>query len=89
MEGSICRPKPPGVVGFAEDGVLKALRWDGRRKAVLGSRPPGEIADSAMGVTPAAIGVLPSSPAAKNFDFCFLSSNEVMSFRADDLAMLR
>lgn len=75
--------------GMADEGVLKALRCDGRRKAVLGSFPPGETADSAIGVTPAAMGVRPPSPAAKNLAFFPWSPNEVMSFRADDLARLR
>lgn len=69
--------------------MLYALRCDGLRKAVVGSYPPGEIADSAMGVTPAAMGVCPPSPAAKNFDLELWSPNDVMSFRAEVLAMLR
>lgn len=43
-----------------------------------------------MGVTPAAIGVWPPSPCAKNLDFWLPSSpKEVISLSADDFAMLR
>lgn len=52
-------------------GVLNALRFDGLRKAVFTSSPLGEMADSAMGVTPAAIGVWPPSLVEKNLDFVF------------------
>lgn len=38
-------------------GVVNVLLLDGRRKAVDISSPRGEMADSAIGVTPAAIGV--------------------------------
>lgn len=87
MDGKRCLLNPVG--GFADEGVLKALRCDGRMKAVLGSFPPGEIADSAIGVTPPAMGVRPPSPAAKNFAFLPWSPNEVISFRAEDFARLR
>jgi hypothetical protein len=87
MEGRRPRLK---VVVFerAEFGVLKALRWDGRMNAVVTSKAPGETADSAIGVTPAAIGVCPPSPDEKNLDFALCSPKEVINFRADDLAML-
>lgn len=57
-------------------------------KAVAGSKAPGEIADSAIGVTPAAIGVCPSSP-AKYLAFAPWSPKEVMSFSAEAFAILR
>lgn len=56
MEGS--RPRLKLLVcERAVVGVLKALRLEGLRKAVFTSSPRGEMADSAMGVTPAAMGV--------------------------------
>lgn len=55
IEGNLPRLKFPW--GRAVVGVLKALRFDGRRKAVDISSGLGEMADSAMGVTPAAMGV--------------------------------
>jgi hypothetical protein len=54
-----------------------------RRIAVVGSAPPGESADSRIGVAPTAIGVLPSSVFPKNLDLACASPNEVMSFSAE------
>lgn len=88
MEGS--RPRLKLLVcERAVVGVLKALRFDGLRKAVVISSPLGEMADSAIGVTPAAMGVCPPSLDEKNLDFVFWSPKEVMSFSADVFAMLR
>lgn len=81
------RPRLP--CGRAVVGVLKALRFDGRRKAVDISSALGEMADSAIGVTPAAMGVCPPSLDEKNFDLELCSPKEVMSLSADVLAMLR
>ncbi len=87
MEGSRCRENP--LPARADEGVLKALRFEGRRTAVAGSEPkPGDMADSAMGVTPAATGVLPPSLLAKNLALAVESPKDVMSFSADVLAML-
>ncbi len=47
------------------------------------------MAESAIGVTPAAIGVRPPSLPAKNFDFLPCSLNEVISLSAEDFATLR
>lgn len=88
MEGS--RPRPKLLVcERAVVGVLNVLRFDGLRKAVVMSSPLGEIADSAMGVTPAAMGVWPPSLDEKNLDFVFWSPKEVISFNADVFAILR
>lgn len=70
-------------------GVVKVLRVDGLRKADDISSALGEMADSAIGVTPAAIGVCPPSLLEKNLAFEFCSPNEVMSLKEDVLAMLR
>jgi hypothetical protein len=88
MEGS--RPRPKLLVcERAVVGVLNVLRFDGLRKAVAMSSARGEMADSAMGVTPAAMGVWPPSLVEKNLDFVFWSPKEVMSFSADVFAILR
>lgn len=70
--------------------MLKALRLEGRRTAVAGSsNSPGETADSAIGVTPAAMGVLPPSLAPNNLAFASESPNEVISFSDENFSMLR
>lgn len=87
MEGNRWRSKP--WIGRADAGVLNWLRLP-RRIAVIGSAPPGERADSTMGVAPPAIGVLPSSPVPeKNLALACELSNDVMSFSAEFFAMLR
>jgi hypothetical protein len=57
-EGSCLLAYPPGVAVLAEDGSRSNLLPD----LSQGAAPPGEIADSAIGVTPTpsipAIGVL-------------------------------
>lgn len=85
MEGR--RPRLP--CGRAVVGVVKVLRLDGRRNAVDMSSPRGEMADSAIGVTPAAMGVWPPSFEEKNLDLEPWSPNEVISLSADVFAMLR
>lgn len=75
MEGSRFRSNP--WPGRADAGVLKALRCEGRSTAVEGSpKPPGDNADSAIGVAAAAMGVMPSScPPRKNLSFVFEPPN--------------
>lgn len=87
MEGRRLRLKAE-VPDLAEFGVLNWLRLGGRINAVVTSKPPGETAESAMGVGPAAIGVWPPSTWEKNFDLPPWSPNEVMSFSAEVLAIL-
>jgi hypothetical protein len=88
MEGSLPRLKLL-VCERAVVGVLNALRLEGLRKAVVMSSALGEMADSAIGVTPAAIGVWPPSLDAKNLDLELWSPKDVMSLSADVFAMLR
>jgi hypothetical protein len=85
IEGRRAWLKP--LRGIAEAGVLRELWTDGRSTAVVGSSyPPGVLmADSAIGVGPAAIGVAVSPP-AKYLD---LPPNEVISLSDDDMAKLR
>ena len=88
IDGRRLREKPPGVAVLADAGVWYALRLPGLKKAVCAVSPPGEIADSSIGVGPGPIGVL-SLSIPKNFDFCCLSPNAVISFNADVFAILR
>lgn len=69
-------------------GVVKPLRLDGRITAVVGS-PSRSMADSTIGVAPAAMGVWPSSACEKNLDLPAWPSNVVMSFRAEFLPTWR